>query len=47
MKYQFGGTATVRTYLLVLLIAAGAASAATNIWLANHRQIVLEFSYRP
>jgi len=39
---QFGASYTVRGYLLILLIAAGAASAATNLWLGRHREINIE-----
>jgi len=41
MNKQLGASFTVRGYLLILLIAAGAASAATNLWLSAHRVIAV------
>jgi hypothetical protein len=45
MIKQMGASFTVRGYLLILLVAAGALSAATNLWLSAHRTI--DFSCRP
>jgi hypothetical protein len=42
MNKQLGASFTVRGYLVILLIAAGLASAATSLWLSAHRAI--EFS---
>ena len=44
MNRQLGASYSVQGYLLALLIAAGAASAATNIYLAYHRQLVVQIS---
>lgn len=40
MIKQLGASFTVKGYLLMLLIAAGAVSGATNFWLAAHHTIV-------
>jgi len=41
MNKQLGASFTVRGYLLILLIAAGAASAAMNLYLNAHREVVV------
>lgn len=47
MIKQLGASFTVKGYLLMLLIAAGAASGAGNVWMGMHHNIVLEISCRP
>lgn len=46
MKYQQGGAVTPRTWLVIALIAVALASAATNIYLLRHRQLVINYQER-
>jgi hypothetical protein len=47
MDKQRGGSFTVSGWLALALLAAGAASAATNLYLARHRTIEVSFPSEP